>query len=164
MAMTAGMGMQMAGGIMGGIGAGMSAAAQKRAADFRKKEAAYHAQVLEIRAKETLAVGQRAAAEAVRQNEIAQSRMLAVAAASGGSASDPTVENLVSKAAGEGAYQQAVALYSSESEARNLRNQAKLVSYQGAENAANLSSLGNATLLGGFAGGLSKAGSMYTGR
>ena len=67
------------------------------------------------------AASQREALEERRQGELAASRALAVAAASGGGVSDPTVINLLTKAKGEGHYRARVALYEGEARARSMR-------------------------------------------
>jgi hypothetical protein len=59
------------------------------------------------------------------------SRALAVAAGSGGGASDPTVLNIISRNAAEGAYRRAAALYQGEDRAAAMESQAAATEYQG---------------------------------
>ena len=67
------------------------------------------------------AISQRQALEERRIGEITASRALAVVAASGGGASDPTIVNLMSNIEGEAHYRARVALYEGEARARQLR-------------------------------------------
>ena len=77
------------------------------------------------------AAAQRTAADVQRQTEMVVSRSLAVAAASGGGASDPTVINLIAQNASEGAYRKAVALYGGDEANRTARLQADAKEYEG---------------------------------
>jgi hypothetical protein len=61
------------------------------------------------------------AREEERQADLVASRALAVAAASGGGVSDPTVVNIIARTKGEGAYRANVALYEGAERARQLR-------------------------------------------
>lgn len=70
------------------------------------------------------ASSQRTGAEQRRQARLLQSRALAVAAASGGGASDPTVINILSRLEGEGEYRALTALYEAEEAARSKELQA----------------------------------------
>ena len=79
------------------------------------------------------AVSQKAFAETNRQAGLVQSRIIALAAASGASASDPGVINLVAKNKGFGAYQAALDLYKGEDEARSLQMRANVARYEGAQ-------------------------------
>lgn len=75
-------------------------------------------------ASEVLSVTQRVALEERRKGRYEASRALAVAAASGGGATDPTIVKLLSDVKGEAAYRSSVALYEGETQARKLRLQA----------------------------------------
>lgn len=87
-----------------------------------QKEAKYfEAAQLDRLAGQELATSQRVALDEKRKGEVMASRALALSAASGGSATDPTVITLVSGIAGETAYKQAVAIYEGKARARNLR-------------------------------------------
>lgn len=72
------------------------------------------------------AAAQREAIRRAREARLLISRQRAVASASGGSATDPTVLDLMGEAAAEGAYQKAVALFEGEARARGLENQAAI--------------------------------------
>jgi hypothetical protein len=147
---------------MGGIGAGMQAGGFDAAADAREQSAIFAANQMEARAKQAVAMKQRAAEEERRQSRIAQSNILARAAASGGGASDPTVVNLISRAAGEGACRAAVALYEGESEARLLRLEAQATRAAGRAEAEQLRTRATTTLLGGAVDIFKSAGSIYS--
>ena len=112
------------GGLLKGFGAYQSGQASQAMADFEAKQ-------LLMNANKAKAVAQRDAAEEVRQSELVQSRILAVAAASGGGASDPTVMRLIGKQAGEGAYRAALAIYKGDDKAQQLELAAKARKYEG---------------------------------
>ncbi|MBO9380022.1 hypothetical protein GG804_24960 [Sphingomonas histidinilytica] len=71
------------------------------------------------------AMSQREAMEERRQARLLSSRALAVAAASGGGADDPSIVDAIADIEGEGAYRSAAALYSGESDAQALEAQAR---------------------------------------
>lgn len=71
-----------------------------------------------------IAISQRQAVEEHRQANLVASRALAVAAASGGGVSDPTIVRIIANARGEGTYRANVALYEGEARARQLRFEA----------------------------------------
>jgi len=98
------------------------ALADAKAIAARKRAAAeFEAGQLEQQAGQAIAASQRTVFSEVRQSKLVQSRAIALAAASGGSASDPTVVNIVAGIASEGAYRQNLALYQGEEKARQLR-------------------------------------------
>lgn len=100
-----------------GRGARVQAEQQRVAMQFETEEA-------EKQAGQVLAISQQQAREEQRQGRYAASRALAVAAASGGGVSDPTIVNLIAKGKGEATYKANVALYQGEAKARQLRLQA----------------------------------------
>lgn len=89
------------------------------------KAAKNEARQLEGQAVVERATSQRQAMEERRQARLLQSRSLAVAAASGGGADDPTVVNIMSDLEGEGEYRALTALYEGETEAQGLEAQAR---------------------------------------
>lgn len=119
-----GMFQQSAGAKQAGAAAQTNAAAQAQAAEFTAKQ-------LDQQAGQTMASGQRASMEQLRQAKLVQSRALALAAASGAGASDPTVVNLMGKIGAEGAYRAGVAMYQGEEQARQLRLKAAGTRYEG---------------------------------
>lgn len=96
------------------------------------KLAQYKASQLEQKAGQERAVSQRKAAGARKRARFAESRALAVAAASGGGASDPTVINIMSGIAGEGEMAAQTALYEGEERARGSEMAAEASRYEGA--------------------------------
>jgi len=83
------------------------------------------------------ASSQRQAYNVEEQSKMVMSRALAVAASSGGGASDPGVINIMAKIASEGAYRKAVALYEGEDAARRMGMQADAAEYEGQSIQAN---------------------------
>lgn len=109
------------------------AAENARVAGQRKNVAAqFEAEQLEQNAGQVIAASQRDALDQRRKADLAASRALALAAASGGGASDTTVVNIIAKLKGEGSYRSAVSLYRGESEARRMRMGATAKRYEGA--------------------------------
>lgn len=106
--------------------AGIEAA--KRRAILKENEAVQ----AEQNAGQAIAAAQRVRDEQTRQATLVASRAQAVAAASGGGASDATVVNLISRIKGEGAYRGMVAVYQGEEQARKLRLVASTKRYEGA--------------------------------
>jgi hypothetical protein len=100
------------------VGGGISAA-NSQAGQLRSE-----ATQLDAMAGLDRASSQRASVEQRRNARLLQSRALAVAGASGGGISDPTVVNLLAKLEGEGEYRALTALYEGEEEARSKERQA----------------------------------------
>jgi hypothetical protein len=97
---------------------------QRQAGEARKTAADLEANVLEVQAGQTVAAAQRDMFDVQRATRLAQSRAVALSAASGGGASSPTVLNIVGNMAKEGAYNGARALYAGEEQARLMKIQA----------------------------------------
>jgi hypothetical protein len=126
-----------------------------RAARYGKEsEAAQYDQ----QAGQEIAVAQRGAMEQRRRAKLVASRALAVSAASGGGASDPTVARIIADIEGEGAYRAATELYRGEESARKLRMAASGSRYEGAlaersgkikSRAYKLQAFGDAAQMGG---------------
>ena len=113
------------------FGAATKAYGQYSVGSAQEAEAQFEAKQMMINAGQAQAVAQRDAAEQVRQAKLVQSRIMAVAAAGGG-ASDPTIMNLISQQAGEGAYRAALAIYRGDDKAREYRMAAEAKRYEGA--------------------------------
>lgn len=137
MMQSAGFGWQAGSQIAGGIAA-------NRAANFSATQA-------DQAAGQQQAAGQRGAEAADRNTALLTSRAQAVTAASGGSATDPTVVNIVDRIAGEGAYRSQLALYQGNDAARSLQMRAVAERFQGAqaERAGFTNAVGTA-LKGGY--------------
>lgn len=135
------------------IGTVLSSRSQKKQGEQAQDAANFEADQLEESSGQQIASAQRTAIEDRHQGALAQSRALAVAAASGGGASDPTVVNIISKLAGEGAYRGMVDLYSGEEKARQMRVQADITrkgggqAYQNAQNTSLATAISGASSL-----------------
>ena len=98
----------------------------------RNVAAQFEAEQMEQVAGQSIAASQRDAAEEKRRADLVASRALALAAASGGGASDPTIVRIIANLKGEGSYRSAVALYRGEEQARRYRMGAKAKRFEGA--------------------------------
>lgn len=105
-ALTAGTILQGAGQVFGAIGG-------KRSADFEADQ-------MKAQAGQERASSQRQAGEDRRQKRMVQSRLTAMAAASGGGASDPTVVDIAGDLETEGEYRALSSLWEGEERARGL--------------------------------------------
>lgn len=100
---------------------GKAAAQQsQQAAQNEMVAAEYEARQAEYLANQAKAVSQKEALEQRRMTGLLASRTLALAAASGGGASDPGVVDIIGNIYAEGAYRSALALYEGEEQARSL--------------------------------------------
>lgn len=106
-------------------GAALSAGGSIIGAKAEAREMRREAAQLEAQAGLERASSQRQAIDERRQARLAASRGLAVAAASGASADDPTVVNILADIEGEGEYRALSALYSGEESARGMEADAK---------------------------------------
>lgn len=123
-----------------------------------KKTADYEAAQMDVNAGQDRAMAQRQAIENRREARLADSRLQAVAAASGGGASDPTVIKLSQDINAEGEYNALSSLYSGEESARQLEGSADLRRYEGknAKRAGTIKAI--STVLAGAGGMASKYG------
>lgn len=154
---SVGTGMNVFGSVFGGLSDIAAGKQQRENADF---EAAQYRQ----KAGQAQASSQREAFTADQQAKYIASRALAVAAASGGGASDPTVVHIISGIAGEGAYRQALALYQGEELARQLNTHADAIKASGAaaERSGLTSGIGKFIGAGtGAAKGIARGQSLY---
>lgn len=120
-------------------GANQAIEGNRAAAEAEKKKAARIAAAKEFEAKQleqdaglAIAQAQRQKMEEERTARLVASRALAVAAASGGGASDTTIANLISRVKGEGALRGAYAMYEGEERSRRLLMGADAKRYEGA--------------------------------
>lgn len=111
--------------------AGQQGELERQAGDARRKAAEFEANVMQVQAGQTVAASQRDAMDLQRVGRLAQSRALALSAASGGGASSPTVVNLIGNLAKESSYNAARALYAGEEKARLMKLQAQTLREQG---------------------------------
>jgi hypothetical protein len=142
----------------GAAGVGLNAYGKYRAGESAKDRKKFEAKQMEQTANKVLSASQRESQEIDRQGRLQQSRALAIAASSGGGASDPTVMNLFAELAGETDYRKTVALYEGKEDAASLRLQAEVAREEGdlAKNAGQISAV--STLLSGGASLYSKYG------
>jgi len=131
----------------------------KQQGQAEQQAANYRAEQLDQIAGQSIAASQRVAQEQRRQARLLASRALAVAAASGGGASDSSVTRIIADIHGEGAYRAAVALYEGEDRARQERMAASATRYEGelaAQSGSNAAKAGNIMALGSLlSGGMS---------
>lgn len=129
---------------MVGAGTALSVASNFEAARAttimaQRKQAAADQLALQLRtsAGQQIAAGQAGAAEARRQGDIVQSNLIAAAAASGGGASDPGIETIAKRNAGEIQYRSALAMYQGNEAARVLTDKANATQYGAALTSAD---------------------------
>lgn len=106
------------------VGAVASGASTILGARSEAKQLKSEAAQLEYNAGQQRAASQRQAIDERRDADIAGSRALALAAASGGGADDPTVVNNIARISGEGEYRALTALYNGEVDARQMERDA----------------------------------------
>lgn len=124
-------GMQVVGSLFNVWGNMASGRAARIDGEQKRANAELVAQQEEQEAGLAIAQSQRLSAEELRKGRYEASRALAVAAASGGGVTDPTIVNLLSKVKGESVYRSSLALYAGESRARKLRIQAAATTLAG---------------------------------
>lgn len=112
--------------------AGLSALGAIQAGNAQNDAAKFQAAQMEQQAGQERASAQRAMIEQRRKERFAQSRLQAVAAASGAGATDPTVLDLSGDIAQEGEYRALTALFEGEERARGLQMGASAKRYEGA--------------------------------
>lgn len=105
-------------------GAALSAGGSIISANSKANDLRFQAAQLDAQAGLKRASSQREAINEKRQARLAMSRGLAVAAASGGGADDPTVVNALAGIEGEGEYRALTALYNGDQEAIGMEAQA----------------------------------------
>lgn len=120
--------------------AGSVLSARQTAAAGKAEEAAgiavqqgkeFEAQGLEQQAGQTRAASQRTAQAIRKRGRLAESTALARAAASGGGASDPTVEDVIGDLAEETEFAALTALFEGEETARGLQDEAFITRHEG---------------------------------
>lgn len=134
------------------VGTLAQASALNEQATAEQQAAAYKAREEQRVAQENRAAAQRKALQTRREGEYTQSKLQAAAAASGGGADDPTIIKLSSDIAGQSEYSALSEMFTGESRAIGLENQAQLDIYSGNVRANALRSRANQTILGGFGG------------
>ncbi len=105
--------------------------AEQEAALARQASLEHQAEQARQNAGQERAVAQRESKEERRQAQLVESRALAVAAASGAGAADPTVENILGGIGAEGEFRALSELFIGEERARNLEFQADIKVFEG---------------------------------
>ena len=136
--------------------------AAREAAARNKVAKEFEAQQLEQQAGQSIAISQRAASRERRNAQVIASRALALAAASGGGASDSSVNNLLADINNEGAYRASIALYQGEENARRLRLSAAGKRYEGEAGIVGAESRADAINLQTAASSLDAVSSLYS--
>lgn len=108
-------------GMMAAVAMGISAGSAVAGGINAKRAADVESRQLEIAAGQAQAASHRVAQDEGRKSRLIQSRALALAAASGGGASDPTVVDIIADIAGEGEYRSELALYEGKDRARAFK-------------------------------------------
>ena len=135
--------------------------AERERARRNKIAKEFEAQQLDQQAGQSIAISQRAASRERRNAQVIASRALALAAASGGGASDSSVNILLADIDNEGAYRASMALYQGEENARRLRMSASSKRYEGEAGIEGAESRADAINLQTAASGLDALSSLY---
>lgn len=153
--------MAVAGAVSSVVG-GMKAADAAEAQAQRQKQALdFQADQQQQAAGQAIAASQRDAEIQRREATLVKSRALALAGASGGAATDPTVVNLIGDIAGQGAYRAGVALYQGEEKARQLNMGASADRYSGEVALETGRNKASAARIQGITGALGSASSLF---
>lgn len=151
-------------GVMAAVGSAVtaagSAAAMQAQGQADRQRAAMEGAWAERRAGEERATAQRAASEEMRKASLAQSRLTALAGASGSGTDDPTVMSLFGDIEREGQYNAQVAQTQGEMKATGMEYQSAIDQWAADRNAKIKSRSAATTLIGGLLG---SAGQMQSG-
>lgn len=138
-------------GLMQSGGFGWQAGSQIAGGIAARRGADFEAQQDTVNAGQQVAASQRAAESQDLNGRLLASRAQAVAAASGGGATDPTVTGIIQRIAGQTAYRSALALYQGNDAARALLTRADAVRFGGREaQAAGIVNALGTTLKGAY--------------
>mgnify|MGYP001570328437 CR=1 FL=1 len=113
------------------LGTALQSGGEKQAGRDEKAAADFQAAQLRVNAGQAVAASQIDAANETRKSKLLQSRALALAAASGGGAVDPSVMKIISGLAGEGKLASLTQLYAGDERARAMNSQAAATEYEG---------------------------------
>lgn len=109
----------------------LSAMGSLKEGNNANKLAKYQARQMETNAKQAVAEGTFAAEEERRKTDLLASRAMAVAAASGGGALDPTVVKILQGIESQGSLNSATEMYNASESARGMTDQAQATRYSG---------------------------------
>ncbi len=119
------------GSILGLLGTGLSAAGTIYAGNQAQASANAQAKSMEKKGEQEYAIAQRKARESRREKELVLSRQRAIAAASGGGASDPTVESIMGKTEEKGEYNALLDMYNGAQMRADLYREAGITRAEG---------------------------------
>lgn len=152
------------GAVLGAGGTAYSAISSSQAASAQaaadRQKADLESKMMDERAKEERSGAQRVAAEELRKARFAQSRLGAVAGASGSGTTDETVMKLWGDIGKEGSYNASQATAAGEQKASGLNYQANLDRWSADANGRIKEAAGRSTLIGGL---MSSAGGLASG-
>ena len=140
----------------------MSSVSQVRAAQHAEKIGEYNAAIMDKAAGQQEAASQVKAREALRQARLRKSRVLALAAASGGGAVDVDVMNAIAGFEEEGNLEARTILYEGHEGARGMRAKGGAIKYEGLAESAALKNKAAGTIMGGVSSLASKYGAYTT--
>lgn len=143
------------------IGAVSESSAKNMQAKVDQQRAGIQSQWAERQALEERAAGQRANGDEMRKAHLAQSRLTTLAAASGGSATDPGVLDTAGDIEQEGQYNARMAEAGHQQKAAGIQYQSNLDRWTADANAKIKRSSANATLIGGIMGAAGKTAEGY---
>ena len=118
--------------VAGAMGTALQVKGDLETANASARAARVQAAQLRQNAKQQVAAATFAAQEAQREKDLIASRAIALAAASGGGVTDPTVIRILQGIEREGALKTEMALYNGLEEARGMNAKASAVEYEGA--------------------------------
>jgi len=152
--------MGMAGGIVQSVGTNASATGTYL--EGKAAEAAANAQAaqMERNANQLRAQGQFEGEEELRKARLIQSRIIAVAGASGASVIDPTVLNIVGKNQAEGSLAAATRRYNAETKSQDMEYQAQIRRLEGRAHAKAARWQATGTAVSGFGSMMGSMGGM----
>lgn len=153
---------QGVGSILQFMGANKAADAAERQGAYQRQAALYQAAQMTQQAGQEQAAAQRAALDQRRMANLIASRAVAVAGASGGGVTDPTVQKIIGDIQGEGAYRAALRIYQGDESARQLRMGAEAKTYEGGMAGENAESLAGAYRTKAWGGLAVNGASLYS--
>lgn len=143
------------------VGRFIQGRAANQAGIAQEAAANYEADQMVDLAGNEVAGSQREAFETERQRDLLLSRQQAVAASSGGGASDPTVTDLMGDVYREGTYRSDMVRYTGADRASGLLAQAKATRMSGAAARRGGQLARTGTIIGGIGEAMGSAGSMF---
>lgn len=150
------------GAILGGVSAYSQGRTARRQGEAMQVAKQFEADQMDQNAGQVQAASQRNAMEQRRRASMVASRALAVSAAGGAGASDPTIEKIISDIDGEGEYRAGLAIYEGEERARRMRMGADAAEFEGGVAASGGRAAGRAGTISAVGSLASAAGGLYS--